>query len=282
MSRLIDFDESIFDTIIHTQAYFDTVVFRISLLPYAEHFCNFNLVDELREINAPGSVTLHEFPMRKGVSTSWSDVVLDIQQPTRDTLLHLRRRVSEFVPARKLKEMPPFKIRRLDIALDHIFDMQAHADQFTLFIVQSLIQRYNRELIDTYDGTVYSKPEKKIKDEKETQADRIHVIYGDKGARHYYGEPCCHQETRYTIPESVRRQGIETVDDLLDFDFRNFFGAPGKARRFQRVRFPPRQGEEPPHREPSLGLMEVTTWVKRRQGDTRAVTQVKPNEPREK
>jgi len=65
-------------------------------------------------------------------------------------------------------------------------------------------------------------------------------------------------------------------------DLELFFGAPGKARRFQRVRFPPRQGEEPPHREPSLGLMEVTTWVKRRQGDTRAVTQVKPNEPREK
>ena len=27
--------------------------------------------------------------------------------------------------------------------------------------------------------------------------------------------------------------------------------------------------------------MEVTTWVKRRQGDTRAVTQVKPNESRD-
>ena len=39
---------------------------------------------------------------------------------------------------------------------------------------------------------------------------------------------------------------------------------------------------EPAHREPSLGLMEVTTWVKRRQGDTRAVTHVKPNEPRDK
>src|SRR5215831_6719539 len=39
---------------------------------------------------------------------------------------------------------------------------------------------------------------------------------------------------------------------------------------------------DPAHREPSLGLMEVTTWVKRRQGDTRAVTQVKPDEPREK
>jgi hypothetical protein len=28
--------------------------------------------------------------------------------------------------------------------------------------------------------------------------------------------------------------------------------------------------------------MEVTTWAKRRQGDTRAVTPVKPDEPREK
>jgi hypothetical protein len=28
--------------------------------------------------------------------------------------------------------------------------------------------------------------------------------------------------------------------------------------------------------------MEATTWVKRRQGDTRAVTHVKPHEPREK
>ena len=39
---------------------------------------------------------------------------------------------------------------------------------------------------------------------------------------------------------------------------------------------------QPPHREPSLGRMEVTTWAKRRQGDTRAVTPVKPNEPRDK
>jgi hypothetical protein len=28
--------------------------------------------------------------------------------------------------------------------------------------------------------------------------------------------------------------------------------------------------------------MKVTTWVKRRQGDTRAVTPVKPHEPRDK
>src|SRR4029077_9646442 len=37
----------------------------------------------------------------------------------------------------------------------------------------------------------------------------------------------------------------------------------------------PGKGNEPPHRESSLGLMEVTTWAKRRQSDRRAVTQVK-------
>ena len=37
----------------------------------------------------------------------------------------------------------------------------------------------------------------------------------------------------------------------------------------------PGKGNEPPHRESSLGLMEVTTWAKRRQSDRRAVTQGK-------
>jgi hypothetical protein len=38
-----------------------------------------------------------------------------------------------------------------------------------------------------------------------------------------------------------------------------YFGAPGEAWRFQRVRFPHRQGAKPPHRKSSLGLVEVTT-----------------------
>jgi hypothetical protein len=42
-------------------------------------------------------------------------------------------------------------------------------------------------------------------------------------------------------------------------DIQSFFGAPGQAGRFQRVQFPPRQGEKPLHRESSLGLMEATT-----------------------
>src|SRR5713101_2413685 len=46
---------------------------------------------------------------------------------------------------------------------------------------------------------------------------------------------------------------------VLELDIKAYFGAPGKAGRLQRVRFPPRKGEEPPHRESSLGLMKVTT-----------------------
>jgi len=46
---------------------------------------------------------------------------------------------------------------------------------------------------------------------------------------------------------------------VVDVDLEKFFGAPGQARRSQRVKFPPRQGDEPLHRESSLGLMEATT-----------------------
>ena len=37
------------------------------------------------------------------------------------------------------------------------------------------------------------------------------------------------------------------------------YGASGQAWRFQRVKFPPWKGEEPPHQESSLGLVEATT-----------------------
>jgi putative transposase len=46
---------------------------------------------------------------------------------------------------------------------------------------------------------------------------------------------------------------------LALFDFiEGFYSAPGQTWRVQRVQFPPRQGPAT-HREPSLGLMEVTT-----------------------
>ena len=50
-----------------------------------------------------------------------------------------------------------------------------------------------------------------------------------------------------------------SFDVLLDDLTSTYFGAPGQAWRFQRVRFPHRQGVKPLHRKSSLGLMEVTT-----------------------
>jgi len=46
--------------------------------------------------------------------------------------------------------------------------------------------------------------------------------------------------------------GTKKVNWVLDADIRGFFGAPGQAWRFQRVHFPPRQGERatPPGIEP--------------------------------
>jgi hypothetical protein len=53
------------------------------------------------------------------------------------------------------------------------------------------------------------------------------------------------------------------------------YSAPGQTWCFQRVKFPPRQEVQPPHRESSLGSEEVTNRTKRRQSDERAVTKVK-------
>jgi hypothetical protein len=53
------------------------------------------------------------------------------------------------------------------------------------------------------------------------------------------------------------------------------YGAPGQTWCLQRVKFPPRQEVQPPHRESSLGSEEVTNRPKRRQSDGRAVTKVK-------
>ena len=56
--------------------------------------------------------------------------------------------------------------------------------------------------------------------------------------------------------------------------FRLHYGAPGQTWCFQRVKFPPRQEVQPPHRESSLGSEEATNRAKRRQSDERAVTKV--------
>src|SRR5207244_13078825 len=68
------------------------------------------------------------------------------------------------------------------------------------------------------------------------------------------------KRTAHQAVNRVVQAIVEEKTRVIDVDLRSYFGAPGQARRFQRVRFPPRQGNEPPHRESSLGLMKVTTW----------------------
>src|SRR5438094_2847460 len=52
--------------------------------------------------------------------------------------------------------------------------------------------------------------------------------------------------------ETLRVHGARGGNHVLDADIRDYFGAPGQAGRFQRVQFPPRQGERaaPPGIEP--------------------------------
>jgi len=81
------------------------------------------------------------------------------------------------------------------------------------------------------------------------------------------------EEGKLTLNEAGAPQG-GSVSVLLS----NLYlheGAPGQAWCFQRVKFPPRQEVQPPHRESSLGSEEATNRTKRRQSDERAVTGVK-------
>ena len=67
------------------------------------------------------------------------------------------------------------------------------------------------------------------------------------------------KKTAHTAIQRVSTAILEGKTYVIDLDLRSYFGAPGKAGRFQRVRFPHWQGEQPPHQESSLGLVEVTT-----------------------
>jgi hypothetical protein len=81
------------------------------------------------------------------------------------------------------------------------------------------------------------------------------------------------EDGRLLVSERGTGQG-QVISPLLSNIYLHV-GAPGQTWCFQRVKFPPRQEVQPPHRESSLGSEEVTNRTKRRQSDARAVTKVK-------
>src|SRR5262245_34301626 len=70
---------------------------------------------------------------------------------------------------------------------------------------------------------------------------------------------CCIEATRKSLTPTLRTTSVRQAKPGASSGCNSRLG----------------KGNEPPHRESSLGLMEVTTWAKRRQSDGRAVTQVK-------
>ena len=78
---------------------------------------------------------------------------------------------------------------------------------------------------------------------------------------------------QFLVSDKGTGQG-QTMSPLLANIYLHY-GAPGQTWCFQRVKFPPRQEVQPPHRESSLGSEEITNRTKRRQSDGRAVTKVK-------
>jgi len=85
-------------------------------------------------------------------------------------------------------------------------------------------------------------------------------------------DPLSYERLRQQI---LRRDGwrCQSCGIMSNLDVHH--SAPGQTWCFQRVKFPPRQEVQPPHRESSLGSEEVTNRTKRRQSDARAVTKVK-------
>ena len=211
MDRLHKFDDSIFDGIVKTQAYFDSVKFRLTSKLMFSHFINSFLIDELRDLNGTGEVNLVRIPMpfTKG---DYTDFVLDIKQATADALACLEHRV---------KYAEPVEVGYTEIALDHVFETVEEANRFQILLVQSLIQGNNKyPLVVSNQRTAYTK--RKFEDGR--RSDRNITIYSHEPARLLDNKPpCCHFEVRFVKGPNLTNMGLIAPTDLIGFDFKSFF-----------------------------------------------------------
>lgn len=204
MNMLHEFDQDPWDHIIHKQVYFDAINIRLHHKSMHSGWS----IHELEQTGA-GHVVLLDSPMYRLMQNGLTNDVLDIKQPTHESLRYLEQRLSG-------KDL----VNRAEITVDWIFDHRWQAKDLQVFLVQSLIQADNDQLVWVEnDETVYYKREWV----NGQLSDRNLAIYSSRPARFYHGAPCTHLELRYTTPSSLQRQGIRSVQDLIDFDFRSFF-----------------------------------------------------------
>lgn len=138
---------------------------------------------------------------------------LTIRQPTRRALKILRT---------ALMDLPcSVEIGDLEICCDLITESSRKSLRLRNWLLGHLYLPYHRNKVfleRKYENVVYFHRRGNTNGNK---VGKVFVIYSDRRSKirgNTYGEQCCHLEFRLFGTEQVRRLGVQTVDDLLQFD----------------------------------------------------------------
>lgn len=110
-----------------------------------------------------------------------------------------------------------YKINQLHIALDLCTEIQADAQAVNDFNATYLVKPWpGKRKLGNYGLTLYSaKPSK-------TQLRNNLVQYSDRPSK-ITGQPCMHLEWRCLNAGDVKRAGVQSFDDLINFQHRDFW-----------------------------------------------------------
>lgn len=142
----------------------------------------------VHELNAPGRVILEPRPAWQGYRFR-----IRLHQPQPDALMFLAKVAGEYL------------VNRIDIAVDFITASREAADELREFLNRHLTQRWHgkRRRI-TVEGTIYF---------SRAWRRRNIALYNLREAPH-----TCHLETRLYGAQTLRRYGIRSLRDVIDFD----------------------------------------------------------------
>ena len=141
-------------------------------------------------------------------------------------------------------------INYVEVSLDWIFATAEEAERARRFVDRHWAMTHYRQDDDrhvhVHEGTRYTAPQASPRD---------FVVYHDKESKLTGEVDCCHLEVRFQSRQSCSRLGIETFDDLLAFDHRQFWT---RNLRFLEID-PVKLGRQ--HRKKRLGHRRTTRWV---------------------